>query len=392
MIDFTFTDEQLMLREVARKFTDNEVRPRAAEIDEKEEAPLDLIRKAAELGFLGVVFPEKYGGGGFGEVAYCILLEEISRGCNSTAVTIGGHESLGAMAIYLAGTEEQKRKYLAPLAEGKLLATYALTEPGAGSDAGALKTIAVPQGDCYVLNGSKTFITNGNIADTAIVFALTDQEKRLHGGITAFIVETAWPGFRAGKPEKKMGIRGSHTTDLFFENLKVPSGNVLGGVGNGFKVAMQTLDVARVSLSAQCLGSAKEMLDLSIRHANQRIQFGKPIAEQQAVQIMLADMAAEIFQVESTVYRTARIVDQALSGHGNGSSFNRESAICKLSATEMVCRVADKAMQIHGGMGYMRDYPIERLYRDARISRIFEGTNEIQHLVIARDLVKKGSY
>lgn len=392
MIDFTFTEEQEMLREVARKFTDNEVRPRAAEIDEKEEIPFDLIRKAAELGFLGVVFPEQYGGGGFGELGYCLLLEEISRGCNSTAVTIGGHESLGSMAIYLAGSEEQKTKYLRPLAEGEKLATYALTEPGAGSDAGGIKTIAEKQGNCYVLNGSKTFITNGDLADVIVVFALTDPEKRTHGGITAFILEKDWQGFRAGKPERKMGIRGSHTTDLFFENVQVPAENVLGGVGNGFKVAMETLDVARVSLAAQCLGSAKEMLDLSIRHANQRIQFGKPIAEQQAVQIMLADMAAEIFETESIIYRTAQMIDQVLSERSNGRPFGRESAICKLRATDTLCRVADNAMQIHGGMGYMRDYPIERLYRDARITRIFEGTNEIQHLVIARDLIKKGSY
>jgi alkylation response protein AidB-like acyl-CoA dehydrogenase len=393
MIDFTFTEEQLMLRDVARKFTNNEVRPRAAEIDEKEEAPLDLIRKAAELGFLGVVFPEKYGGGGFGEVAYCLLLEEVSRGCNSTAVTIGGHESLGSMAIYLAGTEEQKTKYLVPLAEGKKLATYALTEAGAGSDAGGIKTIAEKVGNGYILNGSKTFITNGDLADVIVVFVLTDPEKRTHGGITAFIVEKEWQGFRAGKPERKMGIRGSHTTDLFFENVHVPAENVLGGVGNGFKVAMETLDVARVSLSAQCLGSAKEMLDLSIKHASQRVQFGKPIAEQQAIQLMLADMASDIYQVESIIYRTARVIDESLAGQlTNGRSYSRESAICKIAATEMVCTVADKAMQIHGGMGYMRDYPIERFYRDARINRIFEGTNEIQHLVVARDLIRKGSY
>ncbi len=393
MIDFTLTSEQEMLRDVARKFTNNEVRPRAAEIDEKEEAPMDLIRKAAELGFLGVVFPEKYGGGGFGEVAYCLLLEEISRGCNSTAVTIGGHESLGSMAIYLAGSEEQKSKYLVPLAEGKKLATYALTEAGAGSDAGGIKTTAVKVGNCYILNGSKTFITNGNLADVIIVFALTDPDRRTHGGITAFIMEKQWQGFRAGKPERKMGIRGSHTTDLSFENVQIPAENVLGGVGNGFKVAMETLDVARVSLSAQCLGAAKEMLDLSIKHASQRIQFGKPIAEQQAVQIMLSDMATDIYQVESIVYRTAHSIDESLTTQpANGLSYSRESAICKLAAAEMVCRVADNAMQIHGGMGYMRDYPIERFYRDARINRIFEGTNEIQHLVIARDLIKKGAY
>jgi acyl-CoA dehydrogenase len=222
---------------------------------------------------------------------------------------------------------------------------------------------------------------------------LTDPEKRTHGGITAFIVEKEWQGFRAGKPERKMGIRGSHTTDLFFENVHVPAENVLGGVGNGFKVAMETLDVARVSLSAQCLGSAKEMLDLSIKHASQRVQFGKPIAEQQAIQLMLADMASDIYQVESITYRTARVIDESLAGQlTNGRSYSRESAICKIAATEMVCTVADKAMQIHGGMGYMRDYPIERFYRDARINRIFEGTNEIQHLVVARDLIRKGSY
>lgn len=385
MIDFTFTEEQKMLRDVARKFTDQEVRPRAAEIDEKEEAPMDLIKRAADLGFLGVVFPEEYGGGGFGEVGYCLMLEEIARGCNSTAVIIGGHQSLGSMAIYLAGTEEQKQKYLRPLAEGKKLGTFALTEPGAGSDAAALKTTAQKNGRCYILNGNKTFITNGNISDVIVVFAMTDSEKRAHGGITAFIVEKEWGGFRAGKPEKKMGIRGSHTTDLFFENLEVPEENILGGIGNGFHVAMQTLDVARVSLSSQCLGASKEMLGLSIKHANERKQFGKPIAEQQAIQFMLADMTADIYQVESILYRTAWMID-------NGIPCSRESAICKLVATDAVCRVADKAMQIHGGMGYMREYPIERFYRDARVNKIFEGTNEIQHLVIARDLIKKGSY
>ncbi len=385
MIEFAFTEEQKMLREVARRFTDQEVRPRAAAIDEAEEAPMDLIRKAAELGFLGVVFPPEYGGGGFGEVGYCLMLEAIARGCNSTAVVIGGHESLGAMAIYLAGTEEQKRRYLLPLAEGKKLGTFALTEPGAGSDAAALRTSAQRNGECYLLNGSKTFITNGNIADVIVVFAVTDPEKHAHGGITAFIIEKKWKGFRPGKPEKKMGIRGSHTTDLFFENLAVPPENILGGLGHGFNVAMQTLDVARVSLSAQCLGASKEMLDLSIKYAGERKQFGKPIAEQQAVQFMLADMAAEIYQVESILYRTAWMIDRKIP-------CSRESAICKLAATEVVCRVADRAMQVHGGLGYMRDYPIERFYRDARVNRIFEGTNEIQHLVIARDLMKEGSY
>lgn len=385
MIEFTFTEEQKMLREVARKFAQRELRPRAAEFDEKEEVPRAVIDKAAELGFLGVAFPPEYSGGGFGELGYCLMLEEIARGCNSTAVIIGGHQSLGAMAIYLAGTEAQKQKYLRPMAEGKRLGAFALTEPGAGSDASALKTTAQPSADGFLLNGSKTYITNGSIADVLVVFSITDAEQHGHGGITAFIVESGWTGFRAGKPEKKMGIRGSHTTDLFFENLQVPKENVLGELGHGFKVAMQTLDVARVSLSAQCLGASKEMLDLSIKHANERKQFGKPIAEQQAVQIMLADMASDIYQAESIVYRTAWMID-------NKIPCSRESAICKLTVTETVCRVADRAMQVHGGMGYMRDYPIERFYRDARVNRIFEGTNEIQHLVIARDLIRNGSY
>lgn len=385
MIDFTLTDEQQMLRDVARRFTNEVVRPRAAEIDEKEEAPLDIIRKAGELGFLGVVFPEQYGGSGLGEIGYCILLEEIARGCNSTAVTIGGHESLGAMAIYLSGSEDQKVKYLIPLAAGERLAAYALTEPQAGSDAGAIRTNARPVNGGWILDGNKTFITNGDIADVLVVFAVTDPDKGTRGGMTGFILEKDFKGFRAGKPEKKMGIRGSHTTDLFFEDVFIPRDNVLGAVGEGFSVAMNTLNVARVSLAAQCLGSMKEMLNLSITHANGRVQFGKPIAEQQAVQFMLSEMAADIYQIESILYRTALMVDR-------GVPFLRESAICKLTATEAVCRSADRAMQIHGGAGYMREYPIERLYRDARVNRIFEGTNEIQHLVIARDLNKKGSY
>jgi len=289
------------------------------------------------------------------------------------------------MAIYLAGSEQQKEKYLRPLAEGRKLATYALTEPGAGSDAGSIRTLARKNGSGYVVNGNKTFITNGNIADVIVLFAVTDPDRGVHGGITAFILEKDYPGFRAGKPEKKMGIRGSHTTDLFFEDVAVPGENVLGPPGDGFKVAMNTLDVARVSLASQCLGSAKELLNLSIKHANGRVQFGKPIAEQQAVQFMLAEMAADIYQTESIVYRTAWMVDRGLP-------FSRESAICKLAATEAVCATADRAMQVYGGAGYMREYPIERLYRDARVNKIFEGTNEIQHLVIARDLIRKGAY
>lgn len=384
-MDFRFTDEHRLLRETARRFTDQEVRPLARAIDEREAVPPELLRKAAELGFLGATIPAEYGGGEVGEVGYCIILEEIARGCNSTAVTIGGHASLGAMAICLSGGDEQKRRFLPDLAAGNRLAAYALTEPNAGSDAAAMRTSATRAKGHWTLNGAKTFITNGSIADVFVVFAVTEASRGIQGGITAFIVEKDRPGFRAGKPEQKMGIRGSHTTDLFFDAVAVPDENVLGAVGAGFQVAMQTLDVARVSLASQCLGGAKELLDLSLRYANERVQFGKPIARQEAIQFMLAEMAADIYQIESIVYRTAWLIDQGLPHH-------RESAICKLAASEAVCRIADKAVQIHGGMGYMREYPIERLYRDARINRIFEGTNEIQHIVIARDLIKQGAY
>ncbi len=385
MIPFPFTEDHQLLRETVRDFTDHEIRPIAAAIDEQEEVPRSLIDKMKDLGFFGVVFPEEYGGGGFGEIGYCVLLEEISRACASTAVVVGGHESLAGMAIFLHGSEEQKRCWIPKMAAGEVLGAYALTEPGAGSDAGAIATTAVPADGGYVLNGNKTFITNGNLADALVVFALTDPEKRTHGGITAFIVDASSPGFRAGKPEKKMGIRGSHTTDLFFENVFVPADRVLGGVGRGFSAAMETLDAARLSLAAQCLGAAKELIDMSVAHAGNRVQFGKPIAAQQAVQHMIADMASKVYAMETMIYRTAWM-------HDNGMPHTRESGIIKLFCSEALCEVADAAMQIHGGMGYMREMPVERYYRDARINRIFEGTNEIQRLVIARDVLKNNGY
>ncbi len=333
---------------------------------------------------LGVAFPEEYDGSGMGEVGYCILMEELSRGCMSTAVVIGGHESIGAMAIYLAGNEEQKQRYLKPMARGELIGAFALTEPEAGSDVGAIRTVAEERGDHFILNGQKTFITNGSLADIYSVFALTTPGAGTRG-ISAFIVEKDMPGFSTGKPERKMGIRGSHTSDLFFENMKVPKANLLGERDRGFSVTMKTLDVGRLSLSALCLGQAKEALDLSIRHSQERVQFGKPIGKQGAIRWMLADMAAQVYSLESIIYRTAWMFDQ-------GMPFSREAAICKLVASETLCRVVDDAVQIHGGMGYMSDYPIERMYRDARITRIFEGTNEIQRLVISGDLAKKGKY
>jgi alkylation response protein AidB-like acyl-CoA dehydrogenase len=378
------TDDHRALQDLARRFATERVRPLAASIDENEEVPRALIAEAAALGFLGISVPEAYGGSGLGELAHGVALEEISRACASTAVVIGGHASLCEKAILLAGSEEQKLRWLPRMAAGELLGAYALTEPGAGSDAGALRTRAVRKGDCWFIDGSKTFITNGSLADVIVVFAVTEPEQRT-AGISAFLVERTAAGFRAGVPEKKMGIRGSHTTDLFFDNVAVGDDALLGGAGNGFAVAMKTLDSARVSLAAQMLGIAKESVDLSIAQASTRVQFGKPIAEQQAVQFMLAEMAAETYAMESAVYRAA-------SARDAGIGTSRESAIVKMLASEALGRITDKAVQVFGGMGYMRECPVERLYRDARIFKIFEGTNEIQRIVIARDLVREGRY
>ena len=380
-MNFTFSEEHDMLRDLSRKFADKEVRPHAEANDKNSEVPRDVLDKAAELGFLGLPFPEKYGGVEMGEIGYCIMLEEIARACFSTAVVIGGHVSIGAMAVYLGGTEEQKKRLLPPMCAGEKLASFALTEPQAGSDAAAMRTIAVKKGDRYIINGQKTFITNGGIADVYSIFALTNPDAGIHG-ISAFLVDKETPGFKAGKPEDKMGIRGSHTTDLFFEDMEIPEENMLGEENKGFRVAMQTLDVGRIGIAALSLGAAKEVLDLSIKHSKQRVQFGKPIAKLQAIQWMLAEMSTSVFAMERMVYRTAWMYD-------NGQNVTQEAAIAKLFCSEELAKCTDLAVQLHGGMGYMRDYPIERFYRDARITRIFEGTSEIQKLVIAREALRK---
>ncbi len=376
MIEFSFTEEQQMLREMVRDFTNNEIKPIAKKIDEEEKIPEELISKIAELGLLGAAFPVEYGGGGFGEIGYCIIQEEISRGCSSTATFIGAHQSIGTNAIYLGGSEELKKKYVVPLAQGKMIAAFCLTEAQAGSDSFNVKTRAEKDGDYYILNGEKLWITNAGIADVLSVFARTEK------GISAFVVETKWDGVKIGPPEKKMGIRGSTTNPISFENVRVPKENLIGQEGRGFLLAMKTLDAGRLGLGAACIGSAKELLELSTKYAKERIQFDQPISNFQAIQFMLAEMTTLIYAMESMVYRTAAKYDK-------GENVTREAAIVKLFCSEALDKIVDYAVQIHGGMGYSRELPIERMYRDARINRIFEGTNEIQKGIIARDIIKK---
>jgi alkylation response protein AidB-like acyl-CoA dehydrogenase len=376
MFEFKFTEEQNMLREMTREFTDNEIKPIAAKIDKEEKIPEDLIKKLGELGLLGTAFPEEYGGGGFGEVGYCIAQEEVARGCMATATMIGAHQSIGANVIYLGGTEEQKKKFLTPLASGEKIAAFCLTEAQAGSDSFHLKTKAELDGNEWVINGEKLWITNGAIAGTLSVFARTEK------GITAFVVDADTEGFSVGPAEKKMGIRGSTTNALSFENVRIPKENLIGQDGRGFLIAMHTLDAGRLGLGAACLGGAKEALELSTKYAKERRQFAQTISHFQAVQFMLAEMATMIYNMESIVYRTAMDYDL-------GKKIATQSAMVKLYCSSSLDKIVDYAVQIHGGMGYSQELPIERMYRDSRINRIFEGTNEIQKSIIARDILKK---
>lgn len=376
MFEFNFTEEQLMLRDMVREFTNKEIKPIASKIDQDERIPPELVKKIAELGLLGTAFPTEYGGGGFGEVGYCLMQEEIGRGCLSTATFIGAHQSIGTNTIFIGGSEEIKKKYLPLLAEGKMIAAFALTESKAGSDSFNVRTTAKLDGNEWVINGEKMWITNGGIADVISVFARTER------GVTAFAVETKTPGFHAHPPEKKMGIKGSITNSLTFENVRIPKDNIIGQEGRGFLIAMKTLDAGRLGLGAACIGASKEVLELSTKYAKERIQFDQPIANFQGVQFMLAEMGTLIYAMESIVYRTA--VDYDL-----GKPISKQSAIVKLFCSEAADKIVDLAVQIHGGMGYSRELPIERFYRDSRINRIFEGTSEIQKGIIARDLLKK---
>ena len=380
-MDFELTEEQEMIRRMVRDFAEKEIVPIAGEMDEQGEFPWEIIRKMAPLGFLGLPIPEEYGGAGIDNVSFAIAMEEIARASGSIAITLDAHVSLACEAILQFGSEEQKRKYLAPLARGEKLGAFALTEPEAGSDAAAIKTRAVLSGDEWVLNGQKVFITNGSIADVVVVAAVTDPTKG-HRGISNFIVEKGTPGFRPGRDEEKMGLKGSVTSQLFFEDCRVPKENLLGKEGEGFKQFLIVLDAGRIAIGAMAVGLAQAALDASIAYAKERVQFGQPIAKFQAIQWMIADMATQLDAARLLVYRAAWLKDR-------GMRFTREAAMAKLFASEIAERACHAAIQIHGGYGYTKDYPLERYYRDARLCEIGEGTSEIQRLVIARQVLGK---
>lgn len=380
-MNFQLSEEQEMTRKMVRNFAEKEVAPSAAERDEEERFDRSHFDKMAELGLTGIPWDEQYGGTGSDFLSYIIAIEEISRVDASTAVTIAVHVSLAGWPIKTFGTEKQKQHFLKPLAQGKKLGAYALTESGSGSDAAAMKTTAVRQGNDYVLNGSKIFISNGGEADIYIVFALTDPEKK-HKGCSAFIVEKGMEGLKYGKKEKKMGIRSSPTLEIIFDQLKVPAENLLGAEGEGFKIAMQTLDGGRNGIAAQALGIAQGALDHAVAYAQERKQFGKSIGEQQGVQFMLANMATQVEAARLLTY-------QAAWREGEGFSYGKQSAMSKLFAGDIAMEVTTNAVQVFGGYGYTKDYPVERFMRDAKITQIYEGTNEIQRVVIAKHLLKE---
>ncbi|MBC8446543.1 MAG: acyl-CoA dehydrogenase family protein [Chloroflexi bacterium] len=381
-MDFTFAPEYDALRRMIREFAEDEVAPMAMEMDREHRVPLEMIGRLGKTGLMGVCFPQEYGGMGAGETGYCILMEELARICSSTATIVGAHIGIGAMTIHLDGNDEQKRKYLTPLARGEKIAAFGLTEAGAGSDAANIRTRAVREGDSWFLDGGKVFITNGGHADIITVMAVTDATLGARGGVTAFIVESDWEGFSVAREEDKMGIRATSTAELVFEELRVPHENVLGKVGEGFVTFMKSLDMGRLTLAAASLGGAQAALEAAVRWAKTRQQFGVALAHKQSVQWMIADMATEIEALRSLVYRVAWMVD-------TGQPFGQLAAMCKMYGSEVASRAIDMAMQIHGGLGITRDFPIERGFRDARISEIYEGTNEIQRIVIAGNIFRE---
>jgi butyryl-CoA dehydrogenase len=381
-MNFEPTEEQSLLRDMVRDFAEKEVAPSAAERDEEERFDRGLMfDRLAELGLTGIVFPEEYGGAGADYISYAIAVEELSRVCASTGVTLSAHLSLGSNPIYLFGSETQKQRFLVPLAEGRKMGAFGLTEPSAGSDAGGTRTTAIRDGDSWILNGTKIFITNAGEAEVYIVFARTDKDAKKHHGISAFIVEKGTAGFSFGKKEQKMGIRSSPTMELIFQDCRIPAANLLGREGEGFKVAMKTLDGGRIGIASQALGIAQGALDAAVNYAKERQQFGTAIGRFQGVQFQLADMATQIEASRLLVYNAAYRAS-------NGLSYSQQSAMAKLMASETAMRVTTQAVQILGGYGYTRDFPVERMMRDAKITEIYEGTSEVQRLVIGSALTR----
>ncbi|MDQ2817884.1 MAG: acyl-CoA dehydrogenase family protein [Candidatus Eremiobacteraeota bacterium] len=380
-VNYALPEDLKLLKRTVREFVERELWPVSDEVERTDEIPERTLGQMKEMGLFGLPFASEYGGAGVGELGYCVALEELGRANACFSNTIGAHCSIGAMALALDASQELKDRYMPKLCAGDLLACFALSEPDAGSDAANIQTTARLEGDRYILNGVKHYITAADLADFAVVFALTDKALRAHGGITAFWVDLKTPGVTRGKKAEKMGLRGSHICEIVFDDAPVPADHVIGALGEGFPTAMKTLDRGRLALGAGCVGSSQFLLEKAIAHAKERIQFGKPIAHQQAVQFMLADIATEIYAARSIVYQAAWKAD-------NGERFTAEAAMVKRYCSDVAIAVVDRVLQIYGGMGFMKEAGIERAYRDARILAIYEGTNEIQRLIIAQELLR----
>jgi hypothetical protein len=379
---FGLTKEQEQLRKEVRSFAEREMKPHVSEWDEKSEFPHEVVKKLGAMGLMGVIFPESLGGAGMGYVEYVLAVEELSRVDGSVGIIVASHNSLCTNHIMLAGNDEQRKQWVTKLASGVWLGAWGLTEPGSGSDAGGMRTTAAKRGSSWVLNGSKTFITNGTYANCALVLAVTDKNKGTHGGVSAFLLERGTKGFRPGKKENKLGLRASDTAELIFEDCEVPAENLVGKEGEGFKDAMRVLDGGRISIAALSLGMARGALDAAVEYAQQRKQFGKSISEFQAIQFKFADMATELDAAWLLTMRAAQMKDA-------GQRVTKESSMAKLFASEAACRICDAGVQIHGGYGFIKDYPAEKFYRDVRLCPIGEGTSEIQRMVIAREILGK---
>jgi len=380
-MDFTLPEHVEALRQEVRKFAEKEIRPHVMAWDEAKTYPMAVIKQLGDMGMLGVIFPEEYGGAGMGYIEYAVVIEELSRVCGSVGISVAAHNSLCSNHIYSMGNEAQKQKYLKPLASGKAIGAWGLTEPGAGSDAGAQLTTARKDGNHYILNGTKNFITHGTVGDIAVVMARTSAGKGTNG-ISAFILEKGMPGFRAGKQENKLGLRASDTSELILEDVRVPAENLLGEEGVGFRQAMKTLDGGRISIGALALGMAQGAYEESVKYSKIRHTFGKPLSGHQAIQFKLADMAVQIEAARLLIYQAANLKDQGLP-------YAKAASMAKLFSSEIACKVADEAVQIHGGYGYIKDYPVEKYYRDVKLCTIGEGTSEIQRTVIARYILNE---